>query len=55
MHLPLEGKNCVSNGNTIEWQWLVGRSGTSQKEQWFQEARRQGKYKFPNLAAGREI
>ncbi len=45
---------CVSNGNAIELQWFVGDGGTSQNEQWFQEAKRQGKFKFPALV-GREM
>ncbi len=41
MHLPFgQWKFCVSNGNAIKLQWLVDHCGTSQKKQWFQEARR---------------
>jgi hypothetical protein len=41
---------CVSNGNAIELQLLVDLMERAKKEQWFQEARRLGKFKFPNLA-----
>jgi hypothetical protein len=45
-------KNCVSNGNAIKLQWLVDLMEQAKKEQWFQETRRLGKFKFPNLAGG---
>ncbi len=42
----------MSNGNAIELQLLVDLMEQAKKEQQFQEARRLGKFKFPNLAGG---